>query len=427
VKARNDFSITVSQGRPKQEKEIKFMKNPNIVKIVTVTLMVAALMPIRANANSGDRYVSNDTERPSNGAIHDYATAMQPTFITFDVPGAGTGAFQGTLPQGINPDGSIVGFIRNAGVPSGFARRGFLRDKDGTTTVFDAPGAGTGGNEGTRAYGINPGGAITGWFVVSGGSLVVHAYVRAKDGTFTVFDAGIPVPYPQGTFPFSPSAINPEGAITGYYLDSSNVFHGFLRAEDGTITAFDVPGAGTGAFQGTISLSINPNGAITGAYIDSSDVNHGFVRAKDGTITPFDVLGAGTDPGQGTISFAIAPNGAITGNYIDSSDVFHGFVRAEDGTITPFDVLGAGTGAFQGTFPVSINPEGAITGNYVDSSDVNHGFVRAEDGTITPFDVLGAGTDPGQGTVPLAIAPNGAITGYYLDSSNVFHGFLRNP
>ena len=254
------------------------MKNPNIVKIVALTLMVGALMPIRANANSGDRYVSNDTERPSNGAIHDYATAKDPTIITFDVTGAGTDAFQGTVPSGIAPDRSIVGFIRDAGVPSGTSRRGFLRDKNGTTTVFDAPGAGTDDFEGTRAYGINPGGAITGWFIVSGGSYVVHAYVRAKDGTFTVFDAGIPGPYPQGTFPYGFSVINPDGAITGYYTDAGNVSHGFLRAKHGTITGFDVPGAGTGAGQGTFAVSINPEGAITGYYADSSDVFHGFLR-----------------------------------------------------------------------------------------------------------------------------------------------------
>src|SRR5436190_1311592 len=303
------------------------MKNPNIVKIVALPPMVGALMPIRANANSGDRYVSNDTERPSNGAIHDYATAKDPTIITFDVTGAGTDAFQGTVPSGIAPDRSIVGFIRDAGVPSGTSRRGFLRDKNGTTTVFDAPGAGTDDFEGTRAYGINPGGAITGWFIVSGGSYVVHAYVRAKDGTFTVFDAGIPGPYPQGTFPFSPSVINPEGAITGYYFDSSYTNHGFLRDKNGTITPFDAPGGGTGDDRGTLPASINTNGAITGFIFDSSYVFHGFVRAKHGTITPFDPLGAGTDPGQGTVPGAIAPDGAITGYYVDSSYVFHGFLR----------------------------------------------------------------------------------------------------
>ena len=327
------------------------MKNSNIVKIVALTLMVGALMPIRANA-------------------------MQPTITVFDVPGAGTDPDQGTLPQGINPAGDIVGFIKDAGVPSGTARRGFVRDKDGTTTVFDAPGAGTADFEGTRAYSINPGGAITGWFIESGG--VVHAYVRAKNGTFTVFDAGPPGPYPQGTFPFGFSVINPEGAITGYYTDAGTVNHGFVRAKNGTITLFDVPGAGTGAFQGTFPQSINPDGSITGLYFDSGDVIHGFVRNKNGTIT------------------------------------------------SPIDVPGAGTGAFQGTLPLGINPEGAITGFYADSGDVSHGFLRDRNGTITTFDVPGAGTDAGQGTAPFAIAPDGAITGYYSDCSDVSHGFLRS-
>ena len=201
------------------------MKNPNIVKIVALTLMVGALMPIRANANSGDRYVSNDTERPSNGAIHDYATAKDPTIITFDVTGAGTDAFQGTVPSGIAPDRSIVGFIRDAGVPSGTSRRGFLRDKNGTTTPFDAPGGGTGDDRGTLPASINTNGAITGFIFDS--SYVFHGFVRAKHGTITPFDPlGAGTDPGQGTVP---GAIAPDGAITGYYVDSSYVFHGFLR------------------------------------------------------------------------------------------------------------------------------------------------------------------------------------------------------
>ena len=103
------------------------MKNPNIVKVAALTLMVAALMPIRANANSGDRYVSNDTERPSNGAIHDYATAMQPTITTFDVPGAGTGPFQGPNVYSIAPNGAVTGFFFD---PNNVVH-GFVREADG--------------------------------------------------------------------------------------------------------------------------------------------------------------------------------------------------------------------------------------------------------------------------------------------------------
>jgi hypothetical protein len=53
--------------------------------------------------------------------------------------------------------------------------------------------------------------------------------------------------------------------------------HGFVRTPDGTITTFDAPGAGTGLFQGTIPSGINPAGAIVGYYLDASYVFHGFL------------------------------------------------------------------------------------------------------------------------------------------------------
>jgi hypothetical protein len=62
------------------------------------------------------------------------------------------------------------------------------------------------------------------------------------------------------------------------FVDSSNVLHGFVRASDGTITTFDVPGAGTGAGQGTLPLLNNAEGAITGYDIDANGAFHGFLR-----------------------------------------------------------------------------------------------------------------------------------------------------
>ena len=47
--------------------------------------------------------------------------------------------------------------------------------------------------------------------------------------------------------------------ITGWYVDV-NVLRGFVRAADGTITKFDVPGAA----YATSPTSINPSGVITG-------------------------------------------------------------------------------------------------------------------------------------------------------------------
>ena len=89
---------------------------------------------------------------------------------------------------------------------------------------------------------------------------------------------------------------------------------------------FDVPGAGTGPFQGTFGIANNPAGAITGYYADASNLNHGFLRAPDGTLTTFDAPGAGTGPGQGTFPFCNNPAGAITGWFADANNVNHGFL-----------------------------------------------------------------------------------------------------
>jgi len=103
------------------------------------------------------------------------------------------------------------------------------------------------------------------------------------EATFITLDApGAATCCGLGTFCAS---ITSAGAITGYYLDGSNVFHGLLRDPDGTTTAFEAPGARASGFQGTFAFSINPAGAITGYYLGGSSVFHGFVRAPDGAIT----------------------------------------------------------------------------------------------------------------------------------------------
>lgn len=351
--------------------------------------------------------------------------ALAQTVITFDAPGAGTGPFQGTYAFNIHPSGTIIGFMRDADN----ARHGFIRTRNGSFTIFDAPGAGTAASQGTRAYAINPSGTIAGFVIDSANA--AHGYVRTKQGLITVFDApGAGTgPVPEGTFVVSPLIINPDGAIAGYYTDSDFVSHGFLRIKNGTITTFDVPGAGTGAFQGTVSYAISPNGAITGYYFDGADVSHGFLRLKNGVITTFDVPGSGTEPAQGTYGGGFGPNNTIMGNYFDTDNLSHGFLRDKNGGFATYDVPDAGSNvdSFEGTYPFGINPSGAITGWYVDGADVNHGFVRAPNGDIARFDVPNAGMAPGQGPYVFGIAPNGAVTGHSYDASNVVHGFVRIP
>jgi hypothetical protein len=261
---------------------------------------------------------------------HGFLRASNGTFTTFDVPGAVDAVF----PFSISTTGAITGKSCDA-----ITCHGFLRGSNGTITTFDAPGAGTGTGffQGTNPLGITPGGAIAGVYYdvnsVGQGFLngVGHGFLRASDGTFTTFD-------PPGfidkfaDLSFGPDfSINPDGMITGTYfqLIPGNLFGGnfrvFVRAPGGTFTTFD---AATSRFCCIWSFpsGINPAGAITGSFNDSSPRNHGFLRASDGTITTFDVPAAGTGFSQGTIPWAINPGGVIMGFCIDANNVRHGFV-----------------------------------------------------------------------------------------------------
>ena len=61
-----------------------------------------------------------------------------------------------------------------------------------------------------------------------------------------------------------------------------------------TFSSFEAPGAGTLAGQGTLAVGINSAGTVAGYYLDSSGVYHGFVRTATGTFTSFDPPGAAT-------------------------------------------------------------------------------------------------------------------------------------
>ena len=353
-------------------------------------------------------------------------------FTTIDVLGAGTGVFQGTIPLTMNAAGDIAGVY----VLEGNVFRGFVFPAGGTITPFNPlpTCAGTGKNQGIIPLSINTAGDIAGY--CSDGSTrsgLYHGFIRAANGGITTFE--VPGAYAGFDLGTGIASINAVRDVTGFYRDASSVLHGFVRAADGTITApIDAPGAGTGKKQGTFPLSINTAGdgdVVAGTYTDASGGRHGFVRPANGPVTPFDAApGAGTGPGnmQGTFALSINTAGEIAGTYTDASGGRHGFVRATDGTITSFDGPGAaatGTAIIDGTFGFSINTNGDIAGTYLDAGSVIHGFVRAADGTMTPpIDAPGAGTGALQGTASFSINDLGKITGAYADPNGMLHGYV---
>lgn len=348
-------------------------------------------------------------------------SASAQTITTFDVPGAVTGGYQGTFAIGSDSEGLIMGVYTGQGGLS----HGFLRAVNGSIVKFNVPGA----VEGTDPQAINPQGVVTGNYIDAGN--VNHGFIRTRAGQYTTFDPpGAGTAAGQGTFPIN---INPAMTVAGYYLDANFVAHAFLRTSDGTFTTFSVPGAGTGTqgfpYQGTWTAyfsGLSPDGTITGFYLDASNVWHSYERAPSGTILRFNAPGAGTGAYEGTSAYGLDSARTASGFYADAGNANHGFIRTRDGKFTTFDPPGAGTGSGQGTWVNCMNLPGTMTGWYVDADNVAHGFWSPAEGgiNITTFDIPGAGTGAQQGTLPLTVNAVGEIVGYYVDASFGVHGFL---
>ncbi len=309
--------------------------------------------------------------------------------------------------------------------------------------TFDAPGAGatTGSYQGTGCFAytdcsvlINDSGAITGYY--HDADNVFHGFLRSPGGKFTSFDAP-GADTTAGDFNGTlPNAINDAGAITGVYYDASNEGHGFLRSPEGKFTTFDVAG---GLIGTTTPIALNLEGAIVGYYLDPNFLFHAFLRRPDGSFTTWVGPGScdtnGSEGCYGSAAFSINIFGTIAGGYQDNSanQVGHGLVRNPQGKLTTYDAPGAGTGPGQGTGSPGtsrpLNQFGAIASYYTDASNVVHGYLRSPWGEITTFDVPGEGPQGIGCYSDCSVGLNdwGAITGYYLDANNVYHGFVRSP
>lgn len=329
-----------------------------------------------ASINAGGAITGSTSD--VNGVSHGFVRSPDREFTIFDVPGAGAGQFEGTSPVSINDLGTVAGEYADA---NGFSH-GFLRASNGKFTKFDAPGA---GGYGTFPVALNREGAVVGYYTDS--NYVFYAFLRNPDGTFKTFagPGACATSTSTGCFGNEATNISISGTIVGNYMDGNFISHGLVRRPDGKILSYDVPGAGTepGSYQGTVCpgcfSGFNVRGDIAATYVDANNVIHGFVRDPEGRFTTFDVPGAGTGAFQGTGCFSDCPvslnnRGALTGVYVDANYVQHGYLRNPDGKITTIDPRGATV-----TLPYSINDSGAITGYYLDPNYVYHGFLRVPD------------------------------------------------
>jgi hypothetical protein len=258
--------------------------------------------------------------------------------IDVDVPGF-PGLTTASTHFANNDRGDIAGIYASklspGGLPEAGSSHGFVQDRRGAVTDFDAPGGGQ-----ILVKGINNRGQVTGEYIDASvtapgpdGLLppgTVHGFVRDPDGTIATFD--VPFPYLHDI-----GDINDRGQIVGYYNDPDrplNLAGGFLRQPDGRITRIDVPRA-----LETTPRCIDNRGRVYGDYIDA-----GATLNPDGTIPP---------------------------------NVIHGFVW-HNGRFTTVDPHGSAL-----TFVAGCNDRGDITGGYQDARGEEHGFLHRHGRTVT--------------------------------------------
>jgi hypothetical protein len=186
-------------------------------------------------------YATNDNGAVA-GFIWDGNSSCTP--VTFDSSGT-------TNVWGVNDSGTIAGFYKD----SAGNFHGFL-DVKGKFTTFDCAGA-----TNTRIYGISNDGSLTGDIAPSPtGPFQGFLHKPGKSSKCTAIN------YPKAVWT-SAKSINKKGMISGWYTDSSNVFHGFVKTGSHYQTV-DAKGA-----SNTLLFHMNDKGQIVGWFTDAKGVH----------------------------------------------------------------------------------------------------------------------------------------------------------
>jgi hypothetical protein len=161
--------------------------------------------------------------------------------VAINHPNAGTNSNQGTVPNGINNVGTIVGNYNDSnGISHGFIYN------NGNFTTLDVPASFGGvatGAAATLATGINNSGEVVGFYgdILNGASYGFVYETEGPDaGTYYTFS------FPSSNYTY-PLGINDQGTIVGYYVNANGIDEGFTAVDPPT--SMMMRNINTGAFE----------------------------------------------------------------------------------------------------------------------------------------------------------------------------------
>lgn len=283
----------------------------------------------------------------------------------------------------------------------------------------------------TVASGINPDGAIVGWYCLKlpCNSANTHGFLLSK-GMVAYIDVPSSSEHPAtGT---QPRYISPQGVVIGAYFtleDGASVkaprFRGFAWYQ-GTFKYFDAPALTSenqpvydnpSSPHSIIPRSINARGEIVGCIHDKDQMDsmHGFLLNPE--TGAFSRLAAGM-----TMNNGITDAGDIVGLDFMSATGYH---RDKSGNVETISVPDA-----LETDAWDINSRGEIVGAAFTDPNTNnsHAFLRSKGGDYSFIDPDGALT-----ATAFGINSNGEVVGNYRDidardprcaTTACVHGFL---
>jgi hypothetical protein len=172
------------------------------------------------------------------------------------------------------------------------------------------------------------------------------------------------------------SGINNAGVVTGYYLDSSSNYRGFVW-QNGAFRTVDYPGA-----VDTSLGQANNQGVAIGYYGDGTTSHTVTYSVSTGVWAALpDIPNYSQNDG-----YSINDKGVAVGNAFEGSTSVAWVWDPVSLSYSFFTVPGA---AQYSTSPSGINEKNEVAGYYADASGVYHGFLK-QYGTYTTIDVPGA-------------------------------------